>query len=239
MKRQWANSATTTLNGAINNAVTSLVVTSASLFPTAGYFSIVIDSEILLVKSVSGSTFTVVRGQEGSTAASHSDGATVYEYVTAADINSIYPVFKMKSADEAVATSTALQNDDHLLFGVSTGETWTVELRVIMTAGTAADLNWAWSVPSGSCGMHGKLGYDVGAAAAAANLNALGSTSLTAPLVAGGLGTGTVSFVNIFALIETGSNTGNVQWQWGPAALSTANPTTVKARSYLLANLVA
>src|ERR1700759_3411090 len=83
MAEKFSNNAQDTLNGAINNSVTSLVVHSASLFPTAGNFHIVIDSEIMLVTAVASTTFTVARAQEGTSAASHSDGATVRHVLTA------------------------------------------------------------------------------------------------------------------------------------------------------------
>jgi hypothetical protein len=83
---QFTNNASTTLNGGINNAVTSLVVTSASSFPTAGNFRILIDSELILVTAVSGTTFTISRAVEGTAAASHSNGATITEIITAASL---------------------------------------------------------------------------------------------------------------------------------------------------------
>lgn len=79
---RFATNAVTTLNGAIDSSTTTLVVTSASSFPSAGTFSLMIDSEIMKVTGVSGTTFTVVRGQEGSSAASHSNGATVIGAIT-------------------------------------------------------------------------------------------------------------------------------------------------------------
>lgn len=82
-KEQYANNATATLNGAITSGATSLQVSSASAFPSSGNFRILIDSEILLVTAVSGTTFTVTRGAESSTAAAHSNGATVSHILTA------------------------------------------------------------------------------------------------------------------------------------------------------------
>lgn len=86
---QFANNASSTLNGAINNVVTTLVVQSATLFPTQGQFRILIDSEIMLVTGVSGTTYTVTRGTEGTTAASHSNGVPVTHILTAAALNQI------------------------------------------------------------------------------------------------------------------------------------------------------
>jgi hypothetical protein len=79
---QYANNATTVLSGAINSGASSLVVTSADLFPTSPQFRIRIDSELLLVTAVAGTTFTVTRGVEGTTAAAHSEGAVVRHVLT-------------------------------------------------------------------------------------------------------------------------------------------------------------
>jgi hypothetical protein len=80
---QFANNATTTLNGAINSSVTSLVVTSATGFPTVGNFRLLIDSEIMLVTAVSGTTYTVTRGIEGTEPATHASGSSVAHVLTA------------------------------------------------------------------------------------------------------------------------------------------------------------
>lgn len=87
MSEQLANDVSTTLNGAIADNDTSLVVTSATGFPTTGDFRIRIDDEIMTVTAVSGTTFTVSRASEAvggsQTAASHSNGATVTHVLTA------------------------------------------------------------------------------------------------------------------------------------------------------------
>jgi len=79
---QYANNASTTLNGAIDNSTTTVVVTDASAFPSSGDFRIKIENELMLVTSVSSNTFTVTRGVEGTTAASHSDTTPVYHIMT-------------------------------------------------------------------------------------------------------------------------------------------------------------
>ena len=73
-----AGAVTTTLNGAINDSVTTLTLTDASLFPNTGTNFIIIGSEEISYTGVSGNTLTgLTRGVAGTTAASHSDGATV------------------------------------------------------------------------------------------------------------------------------------------------------------------
>ncbi|HEX3657049.1 MAG TPA: hypothetical protein VHV55_14645 [Pirellulales bacterium] len=88
------NNSTNTLEYTINSSVTTLTVTSASSFPASGNFRLLVDSEIMLVTGVSSNVFTVVRGYESTTAASHTSGATVSSILTsgslarwAADLN--------------------------------------------------------------------------------------------------------------------------------------------------------
>lgn len=70
---------TTTLNGAINNSVTSVTLTSIANINSEDY--ILIGTEFMYITGISGNTLTVVRGAAESTAASHSNGATVTPYI--------------------------------------------------------------------------------------------------------------------------------------------------------------
>lgn len=75
----WSNelpSPRGTLNGPVTADATSLDVSGASGLPSTP-FAIVIDEERLQVTNVSGSTWTVVRGDGGTAAAAHADGASV------------------------------------------------------------------------------------------------------------------------------------------------------------------
>lgn len=72
---------TTTLNGGITSSAASFVAANGAAFPVSG-FKVVIDTETILVSKRSGNTFTVdtqpaSRGYDGTTAASHLNGATI------------------------------------------------------------------------------------------------------------------------------------------------------------------
>jgi len=82
MAEQFKNLASTTLAEVIDDAVTEFDVASAMGF-TVGDFRILVDSEIMKVTGVSGTTLTVVRGQEGTPATAHDNGATVKHVLTA------------------------------------------------------------------------------------------------------------------------------------------------------------
>lgn len=79
------NRAVSTLASAITSTATSLTLSSGggAKFPTSTPFHITIDDEILRVTAIAGDTFTVSRGQEGTTATAHPDGAAVELRITA------------------------------------------------------------------------------------------------------------------------------------------------------------
>lgn len=83
----FANAARSTLSSSINNSVTTLTVASATPFPTTGTFRVLIDSELIKVTAVSGTTFTIIRADGGTAAASHSSGAKVTLLITKESIN--------------------------------------------------------------------------------------------------------------------------------------------------------
>lgn len=71
----------TTLNGTINSAVTTITVVSAATFGATG--TIQIDNEQITYTGTTSTTFTgCTRGALGTTAASHTTGAAVYDPTT-------------------------------------------------------------------------------------------------------------------------------------------------------------
>jgi len=89
-REQHVNYASSPLNGAINNSVTTLDVDTGSLFPSVGNFRIMVDSEIMVCTARSTNTLTVVRGQDGTTAASHSDNADVAMIYSQQGLNRLF-----------------------------------------------------------------------------------------------------------------------------------------------------
>jgi hypothetical protein len=68
------------LNGAITSSDVTITVDSTSDFKRGDYYRFIIDSEVIYATGSTATTFTgCLRGQEGTTAASHSDDATVTE----------------------------------------------------------------------------------------------------------------------------------------------------------------
>lgn len=129
------NNATTTLNGGINNSVTSVVVTSGAVFPATGNFRILVDTELMLVTARSSDTLTVTRGIEGTAAASHSDLAAVSAVLTAAG-------FRQYLSDHGLIT--------YCLGDLKPTTPGTYDEEFEGVADTLPS-NWSWaSAPSGS-----------------------------------------------------------------------------------------
>jgi len=101
--RNFSNVAvTTTLNGGISDTDTSLVVTSATGYPAAP-FTILIESEIILVGNKSGTTFSsLTREYDGTTKANHSNGVQVRHIVAGIDVGQAKSLVDNEGDDRVV-----------------------------------------------------------------------------------------------------------------------------------------
>ena len=91
MAVKFGNNAYSTLGASISNSATSITVASTGLFPTLGgsdhmYLSIIGSTyvEIIKVTGVSGTTLTVVRGQDGTVGTAANSGDRVELRITTA-----------------------------------------------------------------------------------------------------------------------------------------------------------
>lgn len=110
MAVKFANLASSTLASSLSNTATSISVTSSSSFPTLGsgdYFYASIGetsgSEIVKVTGVSSNTFTVVRGQDGTSAQNWSSGSTIALRVVAAALDDIAEQAQTAADTESVS----------------------------------------------------------------------------------------------------------------------------------------
>lgn len=92
-RRYYSSTAVrTTLNSGINSSATSIAVASTSGFPASVPFTLIIDQdlvteEVVTCTAVSGTTLTVTRGVDGTSAVAHDAGATVNHGVSARDFD--------------------------------------------------------------------------------------------------------------------------------------------------------
>ena len=125
----FTNNAETTLAAAISStSATSISVTSSSTFPAiqAGeYFYATVDDgtnhEIVKITGISGTTWTVVRATDNSTARTFANGSTVQLRATAALLTDIQENIAAKSANQTVYNATAASNATAYDVGVNPG----------------------------------------------------------------------------------------------------------------------
>ena len=110
----FTNNASTTLSAAISStSATSISVASSSTFPAPGageYFYATIDDgtniEIVKVTAVSGTTWTVVRASDNTSAATFANGTTIQLRTAAALLTDIQQNIAAKSANQTVYNAT-------------------------------------------------------------------------------------------------------------------------------------
>lgn len=129
MTRKYSSiSVESTLASGISNSATSMTVATGTGSALLGgvtlaagnvdQFTVAVDpdtqnEEILFITAVSSDTFTIVRGRAGSSAISHSGGATVRHVVTSDDLT--FYTTGVATADNAVPESVATTKGDLLV----------------------------------------------------------------------------------------------------------------------------
>lgn len=145
---KFANNAVSELDGSIDGSQTTLTVLSASAFPASGQFRIKVEDELMLVTGVSSNTFTVTRGIEGTSGASHASEVAVAHIVTAGSLDKrVEDEFMVDTFANRPSAGKAgrlfLPSDGRLLFRDS-GAAWrTVGFGHQLKAPPVLS-NWAW-----------------------------------------------------------------------------------------------
>lgn len=126
---QFANNAATTLASGITNTATSLTVASASAFPAITgsqyFYCTLIDAatnsviEIIKVTAVSGTTFTVVRAQDGTTASAYLAGDKVELRLVRANLND-FPKLDESNTFTGQVTATQLAASNGVILNATT-----------------------------------------------------------------------------------------------------------------------
>ena len=111
---QTVSDAETLLSTASASIDTTITVANPAPVPTEGVFRLIVDTEIMLVTGVSGSTFTVTRGVDGTGAADHVINSQVSSVVTRDSLNRFISERINSLAPERPAYRIADSNGDKL-----------------------------------------------------------------------------------------------------------------------------
>jgi hypothetical protein len=164
MTRKYSSiSVETTLASGISNSATSMTVATGAGSALMGgvtlaagnvdQFTVALDvdtqnEEIVFITAVSSDTFTIVRGQAGTSAISHTGGATVKHVLTSSDLT--FYTTGVATADAAVPSTVVTAKAD-LLVGASSGVVDNLAVGTnnqVLTADSAQTLGVKWATPA-------------------------------------------------------------------------------------------
>lgn len=155
-RRYYSSTAVeTTLTSNVSNSATTLPVASTSGFPAQTPYTLILDEgtvneEIVTVTGVATLNLTVTRGSDGTSAVSHSNGATVKHGVSARDFdepndhindstNDVHTQYVRKSLVDAKGDLlTATADDTPARLGVGANDT-----LLVADSAAATGLKWA------------------------------------------------------------------------------------------------
>ena len=141
------------------------------------------------------------------------------QQILAADVADLVNAV-IKTADETVNNSNALQNDNELLFAVGVNSEWIFQIKIGYISAAAADIKFAITIPAAATLAWTQSTYlDVaGSAAAGAWVTASGTSAVS-------IGAAADRGITISGSVITAGTAGNVQLQW---AQSTADVSDTK-----------
>jgi hypothetical protein len=164
MTRKYSSiSVETTLASGISNSATSMTVASGTGSALMGgvtlaagnvdIFTVALDvdtqnEEVVYITQVSSDTFTIVRARAGTSAISHTGGATVKHVLTSDDLN--FYTAGVATADAAVPESVVTAKAD-LLVASASGVVDNLAVGTnnqVLTADSAATLGVKWATPT-------------------------------------------------------------------------------------------
>ncbi|NUP24005.1 MAG: hypothetical protein HOZ81_49720 [Streptomyces sp.] len=155
------------------------------------------------------------------------------EILTAADLNRLAQYnYVVKPSNESVTSSTAMQNDDHLVLAVSANTDYWVEAFIVYEAANGGDIAIGWSVPAGATGW---WLHDTVSQYPADGMDGIERRNIpdwAGTRVGKGLGVGFKMVAPSRGVLRVAGTPGNLQLRWAQGA-SSGTATTVWAASML------
>lgn len=144
--------------------------------------------------------------------------------------------FARKTADQGVASSTALVDDTELFLPVAAGATYELSALIIYDGAAASDLKMGWSGPSGAVLWFGAS--TLGPAATLYTDDQEFAGELTSTPAFGCIAVGTNAPLQIKGVLVVAGTAGTLRFRFAQNATS-GTPTRVRAYSYMSLRRVA
>jgi len=172
--------------------------------------------------------YTVTANIKGATGAAGATGATGATGPTG-PAGSVFDFKLRKTADESVASSTTLQNDDTLKIALAANDAVEFSgMLFVSSTSSTPDIKVTFTVPSGATVRWFAEWFQTGSTYQNSGLVIASGTTASFTVAANTLGT-----VKFSGIVVNGSTAGDLQFQWAQNASNSA-AVKVEQRSFLL-----
>lgn len=160
----------------------------------------------------------------------------VGQILSAADIMKLpQHNYVVKSADESVANSAAMQDDNHLFLTVAANTDYILEAGLVYSATIDVDLNFTWSGPSGATMYWGSgtaSNYSSGIPSLSLSAHTISSVASSVGFSSGGTSNPFFEIARPYGLLRIGGTAGTIRLRWAQKALH-ADATVMRSGSWL------